>query len=108
MKNGFEQSKIYRFSFRIRIRIQDWTKTTPKPDFYRLLKNYSIYKRYFLLIFIGAAASAGGPFQYQKLGGAFWRAAAFLRFTWKLSLFEKGPQGPSRRPFQKGPFLLHL
>ena len=33
MKNGFEPSNIYSFSCRIRIRIQNWTKATPKPDF---------------------------------------------------------------------------
>ena len=33
MKNGFEPSNIYSFSRRIRIRIQNWTKTSPRPDF---------------------------------------------------------------------------
>ena len=44
MKNGFEPSNIYSFSCRIRIRIQNWTKTTPKPDFDRFLKNPDFYK----------------------------------------------------------------
>ena len=34
----------------------------PKPDFYRFSRNYDFYKILFLTIFIGAAASAGGPF----------------------------------------------
>ena len=38
MKNGFETSNIYSFSRRVRIWIQNWTKTTPKPDFYQILK----------------------------------------------------------------------
>ncbi len=33
MKNGLEPSNIYSFSCRIRIRIQNWITTAPKPDF---------------------------------------------------------------------------
>ena len=62
MKNGFEPVNIYSFSYSIQIRIQNWTKTTPKPDFYKFMKKYNLKKIKFLLIFRGAAASAGGPF----------------------------------------------
>ena len=50
MKNGFEPSNIYSFSRRIRIRIQNWTKTTPRPDFDRFLKNYDFYKNHFFIL----------------------------------------------------------
>ena len=40
MKNGSEPISIYSFSRRIRIRIQNWTKTGPKPDFDQFSKNY--------------------------------------------------------------------
>ena len=38
MKNGFGPSNIYSFSRRIRIRIQNWTKTSPRPDFINFSK----------------------------------------------------------------------
>ena len=37
MNNGFEPSNIYSFSRRIRIRIQNWTKTPPRPDFLKIM-----------------------------------------------------------------------
>ena len=59
MKNGSEPISIYSFSRRIRIRIQNWTKTDPKADFGTFSKNYVSYKN---PDFYRAAASAGGPF----------------------------------------------
>ena len=50
MKNGFEPSNIYSFSRRIRIRIQNWTKTSPRPDFYQFLKKYDFLKDFFLIL----------------------------------------------------------
>ena len=66
MKNGSEPINIYSFSYIIRIRIQNWTKTTPKPN-----SNQFKNKRFFpiigfLLICIWAAASAKGPLNHNN------------------------------------------
>ena len=60
MKNGSEPISIYSFSRRIRIRIQNWTKTGPKPDFDQFSKNYVFFIKN--PDFYEAAASAARPF----------------------------------------------
>ena len=62
MKNGFEPSNIYSFSRRIRIRIQNWTKTTPKPDFYDFLKNPDFYKNPIFIDFYRGGGIGRRPF----------------------------------------------
>ena len=59
MKNGSEPISIYSFSRRIRIWIQNWTKTGPKADFDQFSKNYVFHKN---LDFYRAAAAAARPF----------------------------------------------
>ena len=59
MKNGSEPISIYSFSCRIRIRIQNWTKTDPKAGFAQFSKNYVFYKN---PNFYRAAAAAARPF----------------------------------------------
>ena len=96
MKNGSEHTNIYSFSCRIRIRIQNWTKTTPKPDFCRYLKNYHFIKIRYLSIFIGAAASAGGPLN-KKWCDPGPRAPYFSSILCKVL----GRVDRRHRPFQK-------
>ena len=68
MKNGSEPSNIYSFSRRIRIRIQNWNKTTPKPDF---LKSYDFYV-FFSFLYkkgpLGAHVDASNDYNFKKLG----------------------------------------
>ena len=56
MKNGSEPISIYGFSRRIRIRIQNWTKTYPKADFDQFSKNnlikITVYKINFFKKFV--------------------------------------------------------
>ena len=58
MKNGSKPINIYSFSNRIRIQIQNWTKTTTKPDVDQFVKKRTFIEIRPLWICIGADALA--------------------------------------------------
>jgi len=62
MKNRFEPSNIYSFSCRIRIRIQNWTKTSPRNDFDRFFKNPEFYKNPIVIDFYKGGGIGRRPF----------------------------------------------
>ena len=100
MKNQFEPVNIYSFSCRIRIRIPNWTKTDPKPDFDQLKKNYESYKQ---LTFIDFYKGGGGigwrPFQSAALRGG--GDIPLLGGSWAT---PQGPQNHLRLSFLSGAF----
>ena len=85
MKIWFEPMDVTSFSCRIRFRIQNWTKTDPRPDFDKFPKNP-------IIIIFGVGGSRGGAWNFDdrdrgaavaRAGAASWKPASIFHVSRK-------------------------